>query len=194
MRARARPCRRRRAARPCRRPGPPRRTRTGSESRSATAAQPDRPPAWQAGADEHRVASPWSRRRRRSTPPTTATGWPRWSPADADLVVLPGGVRPRLRRGRLRRQRRTPSRWTGRSRPRSRGWPPSAARPWWPGCSSRRRTPAGPFNTLVRARRGRGGVPQDPPLRLLRLPRVRPAHAPARSSRSSSRSAGFRSA
>ena len=37
--------------------------------------------------------------------------------------------------------------------------------------------PARPFNTLVAPRRRRGVVPQDPPLRLLRLPRVRPAHA-----------------
>ena len=35
--------------------------------------------------------------------------------------------------------------------------------------------PARPFNTLVVAGRADRGVPQDPPLRLLRLPRVRPA-------------------
>ena len=53
--------------------------------------------------------------------------------------------------------------------------------------------PDRPYNTLVvvDARRAAGVVPQDPPLRLLRLQGVRPAARRARSSRCSSTSAGF---
>ena len=51
--------------------------------------------------------------------------------------------------------------------------------------------PARPYNTLLVRGAADGVVPQDPPLRLLRLPGVRPAHRRARSSRWSSRSAGF---
>ena len=56
--------------------------------------------------------------------------------------------------------------------------------------------PGRPFNTLVVVdrRRAAGVVPEDPSLRLLRLPRVRPAARRARWSRSWSTSAGSGSA
>ena len=92
---------------------------------------------------------------------------------------LPRGVRPRLRRGRLRRPR--VRRAAGRAVRRT-----SSA-----GSRTRRGTTvvAGMFEVSRRPRppvqhAGRraataaGVVPQDPPLRLVRLPRVRPAHAP----------------
>ena len=95
---------------------------------------------------------------------------------------VPRGVRPRLRRARLRRQRRTPSRSTGRSRTEvGPGARPSAAPRSWPGCSRPATTPPGRSTPwCVRGAAARR-LPQDPPLRLLRLPRVRPAHRrPAR--------------
>ncbi len=175
-RARSRPCRRRPAARRCRRRGRPRRER---------AAIPRSLPARRGRVGRRgRLAVTLTRGRWSSRPPASTRTANRallaeLTPDDADLVVLPRGVRPRLRRGRLRRQPRTPSRWTGRSRPRSRGWPTSARTTVVAGMFETADDPARPFNTLV-VRGARGGrLPQDPPLRLLRLPRVRPAHAPA---------------
>ena len=139
-RARARPCRRRRAAPPCRRRGRPRRTRR----RRGRSTRQSRTAATVAGwAGDARCASPWCRRRPTSTPPTTAAGSAALVPDGRRPGGAPRGVRARLRRGRLRRQRRTPSRWTGRSRPRWRGWPPRAAPRWWPGCSRPAEDPTG---------------------------------------------------
>ena len=100
---------------------------------------------------------------------------------------LPRGVRPRLRRGRLRRQR--VRRAAGRPvRDRGRPGGRRARRHGGRGHvrAGRGRRPA--VQHPGRARRRGGVVPQDPPLRLLRLPRVRPARPRARSSRSSSTS------
>ena len=69
----------------------------------------------------------------------------------------------------------TPSRSTARSPPSSPRSPPSATRPSSPACSRRGADPGPAVQHAGGARRGDRVVPQDPPLRLLRLPRVRPA-------------------
>ena len=154
--------------------------------------------------------APQSGAGRRLGPWPTAPGWPLVQQAsglepDANRASLdraraprrrpgrlPRGLRPRLRRGRLRRQRRTPSRSTARSRPRSRGWPTRPRRPrWWRGCSRPADDPAGRSTRCVVRGAADGDVPQDPPLRLLRLPRVRPAHRRAARAGGRSTSAGF---
>ena len=176
----ARPCRRRRAGAAV----PPAST-TACVPHAAQSAGPV--PAtsarwrWTRHAGRH-AGRPSSRRPPASTRPTTGRG----CRADAGRQRpggLPRGVRPRLRRGRLRRQRRTPSRSTARSPPRS----PVAAEHGTTVVAGMFETaddPARPYNTLVAARRGARPLPQDPPLRLLRLPRVRPAHRRAARRRS----------
>ena len=54
--------------------------------------------------------------------------------------------------------------------------------------------PGRPFNTLVARGAADGGVPQDPPLRLVRLPGVRPAQRRRDRGQRSSRSAACTSA
>ena len=102
-------------------------------------------------------------------------------PADSRPGRAARGLRPGLRRGRLRRQcvRRGAGRPVrDRGRPRS---PRSTTRPSSPGMFETSADPARPFNTLVVRGAVERGVPQDPPLRLLRLPRVRRAARRARS-------------
>ena len=87
------------------------------------------------------------------------------------------GVRPRLRRGRLRRQRvRRAAGRAVRGRGRA-GGRATGARPSSPGCSRPPRTRPVRTTPWWSAAARERGVPQDPPLRLLRLPRVRRAHA-----------------
>ena len=135
---------------------------------------------WQAGTREHAVghSRPGGLRPRpgRQPRPAARPGARRQRPGRAAR-----GVRPRLRRGRLRRQpvrraagrRRSPPSW-----PR---WRPSTTPRSWPGMFETSARPGPALQHPAGARRRDGVVPQDPPLRLLRLPRVRRAHRRARS-------------
>ena len=91
----------------------------------------------------------------------------------------PGGVRARLRRGRLRRRPVRRGRRTVRSRREVARVADARGTTVLAGMFEVSDDPARPFNTLVVRGAVDGRLPQDPPLRLLRLPRVGPALAPA---------------
>ena len=59
------------------------------------------------------------------------------------------------------------------------GWPRERGTTVVAGMFETGADPGRPYNTLVVRGAADGGLPQGPPLRLLRLPRVRPAAAPA---------------
>ena len=102
------------------------------------------------------------RRRRRRPAPATPTWWcsPRRSPATS---ASPAPT-----------WRRTPSRSTDRSPSRLRELAEQTGTAWLAGMFEVADDPARPLNTLVLADGDEPDVvPQDPPLRLLRLPRVR---------------------
>ena len=153
-------------------------SRRGSLMRSVWQAEPDGHPGRLPGAA---VVEP--RPRARTAP--RSTWWPRSAPA---APVAPGrvprGVRPRLRQARLggRRLRRAAGRPVrdpaGRARRRPRR---HAGRRDVRG--QRRPGPAVQHPRGGRPGRAARVVPQDPPLRLLRLPGVRPAQRRRRSSR-----------
>ena len=113
-------------------------------------------------------------------------------PADSDLVVLPeafardfgeagSDVSPYAEAAGRRLRHRARPRW-----PRERNTTVVA------GMFETSADPGRPFNTLLVRGAVDGVVPQDPPLRLLRLPGVRRADRRARSSRWWSTSRGFR--
>ena len=170
-RARARPCRRRPAAPPCRRRGSPRERRQVHLQHRGPSGTPGGRLGCHAGGAGAGGLDASTRRR-------TAAGCATLVPDGADLVVLPGGLRPRLRRARLRPRRRTPRPWTASSSPRSNASPSSARPRSWPGCSSAT-DPARRTTRVVVRGAARRRLPQDPPLRLVRLPRVRRARGRA---------------
>ena len=139
MRARARPCRRRRGARRRHPTGPPPPTPPGQSGSARRARDVVRVAGWghAGGAGAGGVVA----RPGREPRPAGRAGARGRRPGGA-----PRGLRPRLRRGRAPTWRTSPSRSTGPSWPRWSGSPPSAAPPWSPGCSSgataRRTTPS----------------------------------------------------
>ena len=169
-RARGRPCRRRRDATPV---PPARTTAAHSTGQSGSGHVPGavRVAGWghagRAGAGGV-VARPGGR---------TATGWRRLVPDDADLVVLPEAFardfgEPGSDLGAARRAARRPVRDRGRAGRRR-------ARHHGRGRDVRAQPTRHAVQHPGGARRRAGRLPQDPPLRLLRLPRVRRPRAGA---------------